>query len=81
MKAPQYDISSEGEDRPNDISDDGEWEPDEVDLNAVTIATCPSTANLPQQMVSEVATVTSQLTSVLQISGESRRESGRLAKY
>ena len=37
MKAPQYDISSEGEDRPNDISDDGEWEPDEVDLNAVTI--------------------------------------------
>ena len=35
--APQYDISSEGEDRPSDNSDDGEWELDEVDLNAVTI--------------------------------------------
>ena len=32
--APQYDISSEGED---DNSNDGEWWPDEVDLNAVTI--------------------------------------------
>ena len=37
MKAPQYDISSEGEDRPSDSSSDGEWWPDEVDLNAVTI--------------------------------------------
>ena len=37
-KAPQYDISSEGEDRPSDISNDGEWGPDEVDLNAVTIS-------------------------------------------
>ena len=33
MKAPQYDTSSEGEDRPSDNSNDGEW-PDEV---AVTI--------------------------------------------
>ena len=37
IKAPQYDISSEGEDRPSDKSNDGEWGPDEVDLNAVTI--------------------------------------------
>ena len=37
IKAPQYDISSEGEDRPSDNSHDGEWWPDEVDLNAVTI--------------------------------------------
>ena len=37
MKAPQYNISSEGEDRPSDNSNDGEWWPDEVDLNAVTI--------------------------------------------
>ena len=37
IKAPQYDISSEGEDRPSDNSNDGEWWPDEVDLNAVTI--------------------------------------------
>ena len=36
-KAPQYDISSEGEDRPSDNSDDEEWELDEVDVNAVTI--------------------------------------------
>ena len=36
MKAPKYDISSEGEDRPSDYSNDGGWEPDEVDLNAVT---------------------------------------------
>ena len=36
-KAPQYDISSSGEDRPSDNSNDGEWWPDEVDLNAVTI--------------------------------------------
>ena len=35
IKAPQYDISTEGEDRPS--SDDGEWWPDEVDLNAVTL--------------------------------------------
>ena len=44
--APQYDISSEGESRPdeipeeaapNDNSDDEEWWPDEVELNAVTI--------------------------------------------
>ena len=37
LKAPQYDISSEGEDRPSDNSNDGEWWPDEVDLNTVTI--------------------------------------------
>ena len=37
VKAPQYDTSSEGEDRPSDNSNDGEWWPDEVDLNAVTI--------------------------------------------
>ena len=36
-EAPQYDISSEGEDQPSDNSNDGEWWPDEVDLNAVTI--------------------------------------------
>ena len=37
IEAPQYDISSEGEDRPSDNSNDGEWWPDEVDLNAVII--------------------------------------------
>ena len=37
IEAPQYDVSSEGEDRPSDNSNDGEWWPDEVDLNAVTI--------------------------------------------
>ena len=37
MKAPQYDITSEGEERPSDNSNDGAWEPDEVDLYAVTI--------------------------------------------
>ena len=37
ISAPQYDISSKGEDRPSDNSNDGEWWPDEVDLNAVTI--------------------------------------------
>ena len=37
VKAPQCDISGEGEDRPSDNSNDGEWWPDEVDLNAVTI--------------------------------------------
>ena len=37
MKAPQYDMSSEGEDRLSDNSNDAEWEPDEVDFNAVTI--------------------------------------------
>ena len=37
VKASQYDISSEGEDRPSDNSNDGEWWPDEVDMNAVTI--------------------------------------------
>ena len=31
------DISSEGEDRASDNSNDREWRPDEVDLNAVTI--------------------------------------------
>ena len=36
IKAPQYDISSE-EDRPSDNSIGGEWWPDEVDLNPVTI--------------------------------------------
>ena len=35
-KAPQYHISSEAEDRPSDNSNDGEWWPDEVDLDAVT---------------------------------------------
>ena len=38
LKAPQYDISSEGEDRQSDNSNDGEWWPDEVDLNTVTIS-------------------------------------------
>ena len=37
IKAPQHDISSSGEHRPSDNSNDGEWWPDEVDLNAVTI--------------------------------------------
>ena len=37
IKAPQYDISSEGEDRPSDDSNDGGWWLDEVDLNAVTV--------------------------------------------
>ena len=37
IKASQYDISSGGEDRPSDNSNDGESWPDEVDLNAVTI--------------------------------------------
>ena len=37
MKAPQYDISSEGKDRPSDNSNVGEWWLDEVDVNAVTI--------------------------------------------
>ena len=46
MKAHQYDISSEGEGRPDEVqfafapsdhSNDGEWWPDEVDLNTVTI--------------------------------------------
>ena len=37
IKAPQHDISSEGEDQPSDNSNDGEWWPDGVDLNAVTI--------------------------------------------
>ena len=36
IEAPQYDISSEGEDRPSDNSNGGEWWPDEVDPNAVT---------------------------------------------
>ena len=63
MKAPQYDISSEGEDRPSDNSNDGEWWPDEVDLNAVTIGNMSIDSNLLQQMVSEVDTETSQLDS------------------
>ena len=37
IKAPQYDICSEGEDRPSDNSDGREWGPDEVDLSAVTV--------------------------------------------
>ena len=46
LKAPQYDISSVGEGRPDEVqielassdnSNDGEWWPDEVDLNTVTI--------------------------------------------
>ena len=46
MKAHQYDISSEGEGRPDEVptevapsdhSNDGKWWPDEVDLNTVTI--------------------------------------------
>ena len=36
MKAPHYDICSEGEDRPSDNSNDGELWLDEVDLIAVT---------------------------------------------
>ena len=45
-KAPQYDISSEGEGRPDEVpvevapsdhSNDGEWWPYEADLNTVTI--------------------------------------------
>ena len=45
-KDPQYDFSSEGEGRPDEVpavvapsdrSDDEEWWPDEVDLNTVTI--------------------------------------------
>ena len=36
VTAPQHDISSEGEDRPSDNSNDGEWWSDEVDVNAVT---------------------------------------------
>ena len=36
MKAPQCNTPSEGEDRPSDNSN-GEWWPDEVDLNAVTV--------------------------------------------
>ena len=47
IKAPQYDISSEGEGRPDEVpvevapsdhSNDREWWPDEVDLNIVTIS-------------------------------------------
>ena len=47
IKAPQYDISSQGEDRldevpievaPSENSNDGEWWPGEVDLNTVTIS-------------------------------------------
>ena len=46
IKAPQYDISSQGEDRPDEVpievapsdnSNDGEWWLGEVDLNTVTI--------------------------------------------
>ena len=46
IKASQYDISSEGEGRPDEVPidvapsdhfNDGEWWPDEVDLNTVTI--------------------------------------------
>ena len=36
IEAPQYDVSSEGEDRPSDNSNGDLW-PDEVDPNAVTI--------------------------------------------
>ena len=46
IKAPQYDISNEGEDRPSDNSNDGEWRPDEVDLNAVTIGNMSIDSNL-----------------------------------
>ena len=66
IQAPQCDISREGEDRPSDNTNDEEWELDEVDLNAVTIGNCPSTANLSQQMVSEVGTKKSLLTLVLE---------------
>ena len=64
-KAPQYDISSERDDRLSDNSDDEEWEPDEVTRTRPQLATCPSTANLSQQTVSEVGTEKSQLTEVL----------------
>ena len=37
IKATQCDISSEGEDRPSDTTNGGEWWPDQVDLKAVTI--------------------------------------------
>ena len=37
MKGPQCNISSKGEDRPSDNSNDGEWGPDELDVNAVTV--------------------------------------------
>ena len=63
IKAPQYDISSEGEDRPSDNSHDGEWWPDEVDLNEVTIGNM-SIDSKPR--VSEVGTEKSQWTPVLE---------------
>ena len=61
-KAPQYDISSEREDRPNDNSNDGEWWPDEVDLNPVTIGNM--TVNQVKQTASEVGTEKSRSTPV-----------------
>ena len=67
-EAPQYDISSDGESRPDEVpvevapsdhSNKGEWWPDDVDLNTVTIGN-----NLLKQMASEVGTEKSQLTPV-----------------
>ena len=66
MKAPQYDISSVGEARLSDNSNDGEWRPDEVDLNAVTIGNMSIHSIFSQQMVSEVGTEKSQLIPVLE---------------
>ena len=65
MKAPQYDISSEREDRLSGNSDDGEWRPDEVDLNAVTIGNM-SIDSKPVATDGEVGTEKSQLTPVLE---------------
>ena len=64
LEAPQDHISSEGEDRPSDNSNDGDWWPDEVDLNAVTIGNMSIDSNRLQQMVREVDTEKSQLTPV-----------------
>ena len=66
-KAPQYDFSTEGEGRPDEIpvvvapsahSDDEEWWADEVDLNTVTI----SNMSIDSKPVDEVGTEKSQLT-------------------
>ena len=65
MKAPQCDISSEGEDRQSDNSNDGEWVPDEVDLNAVTIGNM-SIDSKPVATDGERGTEKSRLTPVLE---------------
>ena len=62
LKTPQYDISSVGEGRPDEVqievfpsdnSNDAEWWPGEVDLNTVTIGNM-STVNLLKQMARSV---------------------------